>query len=257
MRKTLYAVLGGLILFAIVTAYWSKPAQVPQKDPSPPSQPPEAKPKTSPLTFAFDGVLNEQSVPSPWRLVVSSGKAELAVRNILAVSNIPEAALHVRTSRASYFLARDDQPFDFDSATEISWSWRADTLPTGGDIRKSSLLPFADNRNDQALQLLVTFDDKRVISYVWDTTAPEGTEVKEQNPFANIMAVVVESGPDNLGAPRAYRRKLGADYGRLHGGLARRVIAVAVQTNSNHTRSEAEGYFLPIEIHGGTTSAKR
>jgi Protein of unknown function (DUF3047) len=200
------------------------------------------------LVFAFDGSVDARGVPAPWRLMVSTGKAEVAVQPRKDVPGEP--ALSVRAVGASFFLVRTDRPFELDERTTIAWSWKATALPTGGDIRKSSLLPFADNRNDQVLQLLVTFGDDKVISYVWDTTAPAGTEVREQNPFANIMAVVVESGPANLGAWRSYRRTLADDHRRLFGSVPRAVKAVAVQTNANHTRSNAEGLFGRITFQG-------
>ncbi len=198
------------------------------------------------ITYGYDGPADARGVPAPWQWKLSAGKAEVAVK---ARPEEPGALdLWFRGRQASFFLARTDREFGVAEYPTVAWCWKAVTLPTGGDVRKSSLLPFADNRNDQVLQLLVTFDTKEVISYLWDSTAPVGTEVKEQNPFASIMAVVVESGGERLGQWRSYRRDLRDDYRRLFKGRARSVIGIAVQSNANHTRSESEGYFGPVEF---------
>jgi hypothetical protein len=198
------------------------------------------------LVYAFDGEVDEKGIPAPWQLKVSSGEAQIAVQAH------PEAAeqrvLWVKAEKASFFLARSDCEFDPAEYPVLEWSWKAVTLPRGGDIRKSSLNPFAENKNDQALQLLVTFDNGDVISYMWDSTAPAGTEVKERNLWANIMAVVIDSGAEHTGKWRSYTRNIADDYRRLHGGSARTVKAIAVQTNANHTSSQSEGYFGPIVL---------
>jgi hypothetical protein len=199
------------------------------------------------IMYEFNGKVGEKGVPTPWKLKTSTGEAWLAVERPEG-SGAPELALRVKSDKASFFLAHSGRQFDPADYPVLEWSWKGVTLPTGGDVRKSSLLPFADNRNDQALQLLVTFDGGNVISYVWDSTAPVETEVKESNPFVNIMSVVVESGEKHLGEWRSYRRNVKDDYRRLHKGELRPIKAIAVQTNSNHTASKAEGFFGPIEF---------
>ncbi len=194
--------------------------------------------------WKFDGSVDKDGVPSPWRLVIGSGHPQVAVKD--DERGARKGVLWIEADRASYFLARDDQGFDPGQFPILEWSWEGIKLPTGGDVRKSSLLPWADNRNDQALQLLVRFKNGNVISYMWDSTAPVGTEVKENNPFANIMSVVVESGEGRLGQWLSYERNIKKDYRRLFNDEAPVVSGIAVQTNANHTRSQSEGYFDSI-----------
>jgi hypothetical protein len=196
------------------------------------------------IVYTFDGEQDDQGTPSPWQLHVSTGKAQISIQHHPEMPQ--DRVLWVKAEKASYFLARTDREFNLEEYPHLAWSWKAIILPRDGDVRKSSLVPFAENKNDQALQLLVRFDNERVISYMWDSTAPVGTEVKEQNPFANIMAVVVESGEEHLESWRSYQRNLADDYRRLYSGTALTVKAIAVQTNANHTRSQGEGYFGPI-----------
>lgn len=235
-------ILAGVLAIGVVGSFWFHSQRV---APGPPDANPQPAAEEG-LLFAFDGAIDSTGLPAPWQLKCSTGKAQLAVQSH---DEIPEVqVLWVKADKASFFLARTDREFAAGDFPMVEWSWKAVTLPTGGDVRKSSLNPFAENKNDQALQLVVTFDNGDAISYLWDTTAPLGTEVKEANPFVNLMSVVVESGTDQLGTWRSYRRDVAEDYRRLHGGKATVIKAVAVQTNANHTRSVSEGHFGQIRF---------
>jgi Protein of unknown function (DUF3047) len=257
MRNMIAA--GIAIVVAVCALYWlmtpapppanARRAPNPQQTPEP--QPPaddasDSADAVRALVFAFDGEVDEQGIPDFWQLHCSTGKAELAVQP--DPENSSAQVLWVKSNKASFFLARNAADFDPAEYPILEWSWQGKQLPVGGDVRKSSLNPFAENKNDQVLQLLVTFDNRDVISYMWDTTAPVGTEVKESNPFANIMSVVVESGEERLGQWCHYRRNVADDYRRLHGGTLRKIRGIAVQTNSNHTGTIGEGSFGQIRF---------
>ena len=47
-----------------------------------------------------------------------------------------------------------------------------DAVAAFGDVRKRGY-------DDQALQLLIAFENKKVLSYIWDSNAPEGVSVDE------------------------------------------------------------------------------
>src|SRR5215207_4358745 len=110
--------------------------------------------------FDFRGEADDEGVPLPWQLKASTGKARLAVRSHSAGGE--ERVLWVKAEGASFLLARTDREFDPSEYPILSWSWKAVTLPLGGDVRVSSLNPFGENKNDQVLQLLVTFADGKV-----------------------------------------------------------------------------------------------
>lgn len=72
----------------------------------------------------------------------------------------------------------------------IIWTWKALRIPAYGDVRMR-------DRNDQALQVIVAFENRKVISYVWDANAPEGTVSDESIgwPFNfTVKVIVVRSG---------------------------------------------------------------
>src|SRR6202044_833024 len=88
----------------------------------------------------------------------------------------------------------------------LSWRWKVSQLPAGGDFRHAA-------SDDQAAQVLVVFADRRVIAYIWDTTAPKGTMASASSiPLLHVFAVVCESGPGDLNRWMTESRNVAADY---------------------------------------------
>jgi len=144
--------------------------------------------------------------------------------------------LHLKSVDASFGLERKvgvlpgQMPY-------LTWRWKVTQLPSGGDFRRSTT-------DDQAAQVLVAFDDNRVISYIWDTTAPKGTAASASStPFLRIFAVVCESGPADANRWVTESRNVAADYERAYGKPAPRVKGLRLQINSQHTGTVAESYF--------------
>ena len=87
----------------------------------------------------------------------------------------------------------------------LVWEWKALVLPDGGDVRDLK-------RNDQAGRVMVVFEGMKGIQYVWDTTAPVGTEARpdEFELFQRVL-VVVRSGPRDLRRWVRERRNVSED----------------------------------------------
>jgi hypothetical protein len=110
-------------------------------------------------------------------------------------------------------------------------------LPAGGDFRHAST-------DDQAAQVLVAFDDKRILTYIWDSSAPKGTVQSASNiPLVHIYAVVCQSGVEQANRWVSESRNVAADYQRAYGRPAPRVKGLRLQINSQHTGTSAESYF--------------
>jgi hypothetical protein len=119
----------------------------------------------------------------------------------------------------------------------LAWKWKVAQLPAGGDFRHAA-------SDDQAAQVLVAFDDKRILTYIWDSTAPKGSMQSASNiPFVHIFAVVCRSGQTEANQWVAEARNVAADYERAYGKAAPRVKGVRLQINSQHTGTVAESYF--------------
>lgn len=127
----------------------------------------------------------------------------------------------------------------------VQWSWQVVTLPKGGDARKSAT-------DDEAAQIYVTFPRfpsavrSRIISYIWDTTAPVGSIFKSEK-TGLVTYVVVRSGPADLGKWLTESRNVLEDYKKIYGEApAEDVGAISIAIDSNDTNSTAESYFGEI-----------
>jgi hypothetical protein len=121
---------------------------------------------------------------------------------------------------------------DLDKTPWLVWEWKTLVLPAGGDVRDPE-------RNDQAGRVMLVFEGMRGIQYVWDTTAPVGTDVKPEELmelFRRVL-VVVRSGPGQVGRWSRERRNVYDDYRRLFGSSPRALKLVGVESHSNDTHS--------------------
>jgi hypothetical protein len=169
-------------------------------------------------------------LPADWQIKVNHGKPDISV--------CPDngSCLHLRSVKSSFAL---EHGADVDPAQMpyLTWHWKVTQLPSGGDFRKPST-------DDQAAQVLVAFDDRRVISYIWDSSAPKGSEQKTGYiPLVHVFAIVCESGAADANRWITETRNVAADYQRAYGKPAPRVKGLRIQINSQHTGTVAESYF--------------
>jgi len=149
--------------------------------------------------------------------------------------------LHLKSNNESSTISKEIK-VDVKSHPILQWSWQAVTLPKGGDARTSAT-------DDQAAQLYVTFPRfpsqvrSRIISYLWDTTAPVGAVFKSEK-TGLVTYVVVRSGPADLGKWQTESRNVLEDYKKIYGEApGEEAGAVSISIDSNDTRSSAESYF--------------
>ena len=172
-------------------------------------------------------------VPSDWQIKVNHGRPEISVCND---GEDGEPCLHLKSVKASFALERgvDVSPQE---TPYLTWSWKVTRLPNGGDFRRAST-------DDQAAQVLVAFADRRIITYLWDSTAPKGAMQSSSGiPLVHIFAVVCESGAAEANRWVAENHNVAADYQRAYGKTAPHVKGLRLQINSQHTGSVAESYF--------------
>ena len=170
-------------------------------------------------------------VPRDWQIKVKNGHPNIS---ICSVSEGP--CLRLLSDKASFALERklDVDPLQL---PYMSWNWKVSQLPSGGDFRRAET-------DDQAAQVLVAFADSRVISYIWDTTAPKETmQSASAIPFVHIFALVCQSGSAEANRWIRETRNVAADYERAYKRPAPRVKGLRLQINSQHTGTIAESYF--------------
>lgn len=119
----------------------------------------------------------------------------------------------------------------------LVWEWKPLVLPDGGDVR-------APKRNDQAGRVMVAFEGMKGILYIWDTTAPVGTEAgpEELELFQRVL-IVVRSGSRGVGQWSRERRNVYDDYRRLFDEEPRPIKLVGVESHSNDTNTSTSMLF--------------
>jgi hypothetical protein len=198
----------------------------------------------------------EKGLPTRWELDKNEGKVD-----VLASEEMPregrswvrvegeeaERRLRLFCEDASFSLNRDLSDDEIEDYSVLEWEWNASFLPELADMRES-------DRNDQAMQVLVQLDTsaKRVMSYVWDTSAPVGTKGSESYAMGlyKVKVLCVQSGAEGLGEWHKLRRDLRADYKELFGtddefpGVA----GIRIQSNSQYTHTVASGAFRSLVL---------
>ena len=131
---------------------------------------------------------------------------------------------------------------DVKEKPRLVWEWKPLVLPDGGDVRNR-------RRNDQAARVMLMFEGMKVLSYVWDTQAPIGTEARpdELEIFERVL-IVVRSGGDGLGRWSAQDRDVYEDYRRVFGGEPRPLKWIGFESHSNDTRSRSSALFGPVRF---------
>jgi hypothetical protein len=170
-------------------------------------------------------------LPAGWQVKVNHGKPEFSV-----CADRADACLHLKSDRSSFSLERSVD-VDPTQLPFLTWHWKVAQLPTGGDFRHSAT-------DDQAAQVLVAFDDRRIVSYVWDTNAPKGAEQRTTFiPLVHVFSIVCQTGSADANRWIMESRNVAADYVRAYGKPAPHVKGLRLQINSQHTGTVAESYF--------------
>jgi hypothetical protein len=173
-------------------------------------------------------------MPDGWSVKVNHGTPE-----IFTGSGPEGSFVQLRSHRSSFSLERG-LDVDVTQYPYLSWRWKVSDLPRGGDFRRAAT-------DDQAAQVLVAFQDRRILTYIWDTTAPKGTTANSSSiPLVHIFAFVCESGPEQLNQWVSEARNVAEDYQRAHGKPAPRVKGIRLQINSQHTGTSAESQFAEV-----------
>jgi hypothetical protein len=170
-------------------------------------------------------------IPAEWQIKEHSGKAQIS-----SCGDNAGFCVRLTSLNSSFSLEHnvDVNPVDL---PYLTWSWKVAQLPPAGDFRKTST-------DDQAAQLLIAFADRRVLSYIWDSTAPKGTmQATSVIPLVHVVAVVCESGPKELNKWLDETRNVSADYAHAFGKPAPRIKGVRLQINTQHTGGRAETSF--------------
>ncbi len=185
--------------------------------------------------------LDAGHLSSDWQIRANHGKPDISV-----CSQRDQPCIHLKSDKSSFSLERAVD-VDPTATPYLSWTWKVTRLPPGGDFRNAST-------DDQAAQVLVAFADRRVLSYIWDSSAPKGTMQNASNiPLVHIYAVVCESGngagrPLAPGIPQRRPPITSAPSAKP----APHVKGLRLQINSQHTGSMAESFFGEVAFRSAS-----
>lgn len=196
-----------------------------------------------------------------WHDVLLPGKRRTAYRWELTSQGRELVARADGT--ASMYRKRLQKPSD--ALREVEFSWWADALPEGGDVANAGacdaaarvLFAFAGDharlsaRNQMVFELARTLTGEAppfaTLAYVWDAQSPVGRVVT--HPRSDRMRkIVVESGPGALRQWKRYRRRLDADFRLAFGEAPGPLLAVAVMTDGDNTRSQLTTRYRDISL---------
>jgi Protein of unknown function (DUF3047) len=188
-----------------------------------------------PLVIAdFSSNVGKNGVPFGWQLKERSGKADLSV-----IKDGDIHALRMRSENDSFAIQKRVNVSTLKYPV-LSWKWKVIALPEGGDFRRS-------NTDDQAAQLFVAFASRKIIVYLWDTTAPQGLISDAwAPPFTKVKAIVVRSGPAETGKWLTETRNVYEDFKKLFGEEPPPITGIRLQINSQHTETKGESLFADV-----------
>lgn len=175
-------------------------------------------------------------LPEGWQLKVNRGTPDITI-----IGDSSNRVLRFKSRKSSFALERGVD-IDIAQFPYLSWSWKVSELPAGGDFRRSAT-------DDQAAQVLVAFSDRRILTYIWDSSAPKGSwQSASSFPLFHIFALVCRSGAEELNRWLPETHNVAEDYRKAFDRPLARVKGIRLQINSQHTRSSAESYFGDISF---------
>ncbi len=174
------------------------------------------------------------------------------------------SAWSARSERsASMWRRKIDVPAD--RLREVSFSWWVDDLIAGayvGDADREDaparvLLAFGGDVSRLPQRTRMMFELAEALTgeqppyatlmYVWESSAPVDSLIV--NPRSDrIRKIVVDSGSTHLRGWRDHRRDVVADFRRAFGEDPGPLVAVAVMTDSDNTRTTAEAWYGPVTV---------
>jgi hypothetical protein len=199
-----------------------------------------ADPATTPVENWASQPEGKTGIPDGWK-AQSWGSPKYDFR---IESEGGRKVLHMKSAGDNSTISKEVK-VDTKTWPMLQWSWRMVTLPKAGNACVAAT-------DDEAAQIYVTFPRfptavrSRIVSYIWDTTAPVGTVCKSQK-TGLVTYVVVRSGPADLGRWVTESRNVLEDFKKIYGDPPTEDVgAISRAIDSNDTSSTAESFFGEI-----------
>ena len=147
----------------------------------------------------------------------------------------------------------------------LNFSWQVPELIDGADVSAADtedaparvLLAFGGDVSKLPMRTRMLFELAHAVGgeeppyatlmYVWDRSAPIGSVII--NPRTDrIRKIVVDSGPEGLKRWRDHQRDVAADFRRAFGEEPGPLLAIAVMTDSDNTKSKTRAWYGPVSL---------
>ena len=111
----------------------------------------------------------------------------------------------------------------------------------------------AAKRNDQVARVVAwfdasLFDERRAIAYIWDSSAPAGTIIRDRGPHAERALEVVWSGSSGLGAWHRETRHVYQDYRDIFRDEPTQLLAITLESHSDDVASQSAVLFGKVRF---------
>ncbi|MBI5286241.1 MAG: DUF3047 domain-containing protein [Deltaproteobacteria bacterium] len=198
------------------------------------------------LVARFSEEVGGNGIPQGWKVKEWNGRADIGI-----VKDEGKPVLWLKSRGTSTSLYKE-LTLNIRELPYLVWRWKVTRLPLNGDVRKKAT-------DDQAAQIYIVFPgllssvskkisvDSKVLGYIWDTNAPQGTAVISKKHLATKY-IVVKSGANGLGQWHTEKRNVYEDYKRLFGEDPPRTGKIAIMIDSDDTRSLAECFIGEIYL---------
>jgi Protein of unknown function (DUF3047) len=200
---------------------------------------------------------------SQWRALPFPGKA--ATRYTF-LSEDGRAVIHAQSDSSASMLRRTLK-VDAEELRAVKFSWRVPELIEAADLSDRYaedspvrlILAFDGDHSRLSMRNRMLFDLAQAVSgevppyatlmYVWDNKAPTESVIQSGR-TDRIRKIVLESGASGLGVWRHYERDIVADFRKSFGEDPGPLIAVALMTDSDNTRSRARAWYGEVRLVG-------
>jgi hypothetical protein len=186
--------------------------------------------------------VSQRGIPSGW---TGEGFGRRADYDFTIEQAGEARVLHLKSNDEHSTIVRDiNGKVRLKETPILEWTWKANILPTGGDVRRKET-------TDIAAQLYIIWPRfpallrSRIIGYVWDATTPAATLVKSEK-TGTVTFIVLRSGTKDLGKWLTERRNVAEDYRDIFGEFPENPTAITISIDSNDTHSTAESFIGPI-----------
>jgi len=154
-----------------------------------------------------------------------------------------ERALLASSKNSASGLYRK-QRIDLRETPFLNWRWRVEKPLNRQDEQSKQ----GDDYAARIYALVsggMAFWRTKALNYVWSSSQPVGTQW--DNAYTSqAKMVVIESGNQNVGQWRVYKRNVAEDMRELFGEEVTHIDGIAIMTDTDNSQGEAKAYYGDI-----------